>query len=79
MIKHETINNVLKVQVTKPFENFSVLIIPKNDGSTLRDFYLLCDYPEVSPNMIYMWGCNVEDETEAIDMACHSSIEYISS
>ena len=78
MIKHETINNVLKVRAKTPFSDFYILILPMddvpNDNKDYRDFYLFCKgYAPV----LYMFGCAVESNEEALELAYNNIREYI--
>lgn len=74
MIKHETINNIIKVNLAAPFNKFYVLIIPNNDGDNMKDFYLFC---EGFGRIVYMFSNEVESDDHAISIAYYNAIEYI--
>lgn len=78
MMKHETINNVLKVSAKAPFKDFYVLILPMDDApddkGDYRSFYLfLKGYAPV----LSMFGCAVESNDEALELAYNNIREYI--
>ena len=78
MTTHEKIT-ALRVHLEKPFSDFYVLILPMNNPpdteKDYRDFYLICDgYSTI----IDMFGCAVENEENAVEMALSNACDYIS-
>ena len=67
-----------RVPLQHPFEHFYILILPMNnppdDKNDYRDFYLHC---ENYGTVVYMFGCSVESDDDAIEMAYTNGPEYI--
>lgn len=64
----------IRVNLPAPRESCYVLIAPDpTEGPAHRDFYI------VTPNTPgeYMFGCNVQDNDQAVEIALSNAIDYI--
>ncbi len=64
----------IRVNLPAPRESCYVLIVPDpTEGPAYRDFYI------VTPNAPgeYMFGCNVRDNDQAVEIALSNAIDYI--
>ena len=68
------LTETIRVNLPAPHENCYVLIVPDpTEGTSYRDFYIVTSDTPAD----YMFGCNVTDNEQAVDLALSNFRDYL--
>lgn len=74
MPTYEPLPDTIRVKLPAPHDNCYVLIVPDPDECpAYRDFYVVTS--DTPGN--YMFGCNVKDNAQAVQLALENARDYI--
>jgi hypothetical protein len=68
------LTETIRVNLPAPHENCYVLVVPDpTEGPAYRDFYIVTSDTPAD----YMFGCNVADNDQAVQLALSNAPDYL--